>query len=293
MKMNSRCLSCIITKQEIKVRSKKDEATRLKYLKEVAHILSTCNEDDTMPYLSTKVDKLYSTIFKDEIDYASIKYHYNDMMLKQEDVLRNRIHASNDPLYLAIQLARVGNYIDYGALDNVESSILNELINNAQQDLLLKSEYDYFRQDLSQANQLLYICDNCGEIVLDKLLIEVLKAKYPNLHISVMVRGGEVINDASMVDAKQVGMEKICHVIDSGFAMAGTDIKHVSKMAKQAIDYADIIISKGQANFETLFANGYPIYYLLLCKCDLFVSRFQMEKLKGVFIKEERIMINN
>lgn len=293
MKMNSRCLSCIISKQELKVRDKETETIRLKYLKEVARILSTSNEDDTMPWLSTKVDELYASMFHDDIDYATIKHHYNLMMLNQEDVLRNRINDSDDSLYLAIQLARVGNYIDYGALDNVESNILDELIENAQQDLLSTSEYDHFKKDLADAHKLLYICDNCGEIVLDKLLIEVLKSKYPNLHITVMVRGGEVINDASMIDAKQVGIDKICRVIDNGIAMAGTDIKHISSKAKQELDEADMIISKGQANFETLFANGYPIYYLLLCKCDLFVSRFQMEKLKGVFVKEDRITIND
>lgn len=292
MKMNSRCLSCIISKQELKVRDKETEIIRLRYLKEVAHILSTSNEDDTMPWLSTKVDELYSSMFHDDIDYAAIKHRFNLMMLNQEDVLRNRINDSNDPLYLAIQLARVGNYIDYGALDSVESNILDELIKNAQQDLLITSEYNSFKEDLLKAHKLLYICDNCGEIVLDKLLIEVLKLKYPNLQITVMVRGGEVINDASMIDAKQIGMDKICRVIDNGIAMAGTDIKHISSKAKQELDEADVIISKGQTNFETLFANGYPIYYLLLCKCDLFVSRFQMEKLKGIFIKEDRITIN-
>lgn len=291
MKMHSRCISCIVKKQELKVRNciGVDENKRLEYMRKVLNILAAGN-DETMPWLSTKIDTLFYSMFSDTLDYATIKTHYNEMMLTQQEALQKSINNSKDPLYYALQLARVGNYIDYGALDNVENHLLKELLNNAAQDRLAEDEYTYFKKDLQKAQYLLYICDNCGEIVLDKLLIQLLLKLYPHLTIKVMVRGGEVINDATRIDAKQIGLETICEVIDSGIAMAGTDLKHISKEALSAIETADIIISKGQANFETLFANQYPVYYLLLCKCDLFVSRFQMKKFQGIFIKEDRIV---
>jgi len=102
-----------------------------------------------------------------------------------------------------------------------------------------------------------------------------------------MVRGGEVINDATMIDAQDVHLQSICHVIDNGIAMAGTDIRHISQQAFQAIQDADIILAKGQANFETLCGNGLPVYYLLLCKCDLFAERFSLPKYKGVLFHED------
>lgn len=293
MKINSRCISCIVKKQELKVRNciGIDENMRLDYMKKVLNILVVDN-DETMPWLSTKIDELFYSMFPVTLDYAAIKFHYNKMMLAQQKALQSRINNSKDPLYCALQLARVANYIDYGALDKVENSVLDELLNNASQDKLNAEEYIYFKKDLIVAKQLLYICDNCGEIVLDKLLIQLLLKLYPNLKVKAMVRGGEVINDATRIDAKQIGLEEVCEVIDNGIAMAGTDLKHISKEALHAIEHADLIIAKGQANFETLFANQYPVYYLLLCKCDLFVSRFQMEQFQGIFIKEDRIVIH-
>ena len=90
-----------------------------------------------------------------------------------------------------------------------------------------------------------------------------------------------------MIDAQDVHLQSICHVIDNGIAMAGTDIRHISQQAFQAIQDADIILAKGQANFETLCGNGLPVYYLLLCKCDLFAERFSLPKYKGVLFHED------
>ena len=93
--------------------------------------------------------------------------------------------------------------------------------------------------------------------------------------------------------ADEIGLSDVCEVVDSGIAMCGCDIAHISEEALSYVNNADIIMAKGQANFETLFGEGYPVYYLLLCKCDMFVARFAMEKFAPVFMKEERIIIHN
>ncbi|MBO5387572.1 MAG: DUF89 family protein, partial [Lachnospiraceae bacterium] len=131
--------------------------------------------------------------------------------------------------------------------------------------------------------------DNCGEILLDKIFIKCIEDKYPKLKITVIVRGQNVINDATIEDAKQVGLTDIVTCIGNGNGAPGTVIKLLSEEAKQALFEADMIISKGQGNFESLFAEGLNPYYIFLCKCELFVRRFGLKQYESVFMKEERI----
>ena len=150
-----------------------------------------------------------------------------------------------------------------------------------------QKQYEELTMELEKAKKLVYLTDNCGEIVMDKLLIKQIKNKYPDLDITVMVRGAEVINDATIEDAKQVGLNEIVKVIPNGSDIAGTWIEEISEEAKKELDEADIIISKGQGNFETLRKCGKNIYYIFLCKCDLFANIFQVPKLTGMLINEK------
>lgn len=128
--------------------------------------------------------------------------------------------------------------------------------------------------------------DNCGEIVLDKLMIEQLKKRYPQLCVKIMVRGGAVSNDATMEDAFYVGLDKVGEIITNGAQIAGTVYSKLSEEAKTAVDNADIIFSKGQANYESFAGEGHHAFYTFLCKCDLFMNRFNVPKLTGMFVEE-------
>ena len=148
-------------------------------------------------------------------------------------------------------------------------------------------EYSHFRSDLEKAKKLVYFTDNCGEIVLDKVFIKCIKEAYPQLQITVIVRGENVINDATLEDAKEVGLTDIVSCIGNGNGAPGTVLKRLSKEAKQILLDADLIISKGQGNFETLRKCGMNIYYIFLCKCDLFANTFQVPKLTGMLLNEK------
>lgn len=150
-------------------------------------------------------------------------------------------------------------------------------------------EYLYFKKDLEQAKHLVYLTDNCGEIVLDKLFIQCLKETYPDLKITVIVRGKDVINDATLVDAAEVGMTNIVTCISNGNGAPGTVLKLLSEEARKLLADADLVISKGQGNFESLYGEGINPYFIFLCKCELFVRRFKLQQYESVFIKEERI----
>ena len=143
-------------------------------------------------------------------------------------------------------------------------------------------------EQLNKAKSFLLIADNAGEIVFDKLLLIELQKLFPHLKITVMVRGGEVSNDATMEDAKYVGLDKAANVISNGMPIAGTVYQMLSAEARQAIDSADVILSKGQGNYESLSGYGRHIFYSFLCKCDLFTSRFNVPKFTGMFIEDNK-----
>ena len=143
-----------------------------------------------------------------------------------------------------------------------------------------------FLRQCANAKRFLLIADNCGEIVLDKLFIEQLKKKFPQLEVTVMVRGGEVLNDATEEDAMYSGIDQVARIVSNGNTVAGTVYDMLSKEARTAIDSADVILAKGQGNYETLNGQGRHIFYAFLCKCELFTGRFNVPRLTGILAEE-------
>jgi uncharacterized protein with ATP-grasp and redox domains len=185
----------------------------------------------------------------------------------------------------------VGNFIDFGAMDKVDINELKNLIKNASKQIINDNEYNNFLEELKNAKQIVYLVDNSGEIVFDKIFVKLIKEMYPHIIIDVIVRGKPVHNDATIVDAEEVGLCSIVNVIENGTDIPGTQLNEISLKAKEKIDNADFIIAKGQGNFETLYGCGKNIYYIFLCKCDLFTKRFNMEKFQGIFINESNVKI--
>ena len=212
-------------------------------------------------------------------------------MLNMEDSLENKIRKSEDPLEKSLIYARIGNYIDFAALSNVDKATVLTLLEEKSTESLDEEEYRNFLRELSSAKKLVYLTDNCGEVVLDKLAVKILKEKYPNLDITVIVRGYPVVNDATMEDAEEIGLTDLVRVIGNGSNVGGTWIPGITSEARDLLYDADLIIAKGQGNFETLNDCGLNIYYLFLCKCDLFQRRFHAENLQGMFLNERRLIM--
>ena len=144
----------------------------------------------------------------------------------------------------------------------------------------------FFRADLEKGKELLYLTDNAGEIGFDRVFLEVIADTFPNLSITVCVRGGPTQNDATREDAKVVGIP--FPVIDNGNSVPGTELSLLGAEAQAALNRADIILSKGQGNAETLLGCGYNIYYAFLIKCPRFIDRFQKPKLTPMLISERK-----
>ncbi len=294
MKLSAMCIRCLMDRQEERVRECGDEEKKAVYLKEAAGIIASSGEGDSAPYLVFQMNQAYERLFGKLMDYKKEKKEFNSLMLDLESELEEKIRSGKsreEILKNAINYARSGNYIDFGALNHVDKDELMGLLEKAGEEDVDGHTFAMLSEDLDKAEELVYLLDNCGEIVADKLLVKVLKEQYPNMTITVMVRGVEVLNDAVMEDAEEVGLTKLVKVIGNGNGVAGTQVDLLSREAREAIEKADIIISKGQGNFETIYGGGWNIYYLFLCKCAWFSERFGMERLKGVFINEKDVRV--
>lgn len=291
MKLNPFCLCCILNKQEKLIRSYPDMEKKTEYMKKLMALIANTKETDCAPSFSVDIQKLYSSFWNCPAeDYTEVKKDFNRFMLDIEHTLEEKIRSSADPLEKALLYARIGNYIDFAALSNVNQETALTLLEN-NSDSLDQEEYSIFLKELNSAKRLVYITDNCGEIVLDKMAIKILKETYPDLDITVLVRGYPVINDATMEDAEEIGLTDLVKVIDNGSNVAGTWIPGINQTARELLENADMIIAKGQGNFETMNDCGLNVYYLFLCKCDLFQRRFHAQNLQGMFLNERRLVM--
>lgn len=292
MKLNPFCMCCALNKQEQKIRHYPDMEKKTEYMKKVMALMAHTEEKDCAPSLSVDIQKLYSSFWNCPMeDFTEIKKEFNQLMLNMEVSIEDKIRKSNDPLEKALLYARIGNYIDFAALSNVDQSTVITLLDEKSSEALDEKEYKNFLHDLSSAKKLVYLTDNCGEVVLDKMAVKILKEQYPNLDITVIVRGYPVVNDATMEDAEEIGLTDLVNVIGNGSNVGGTWIPGINSESRELLYDADLIIAKGQGNFETLNDCGLNIYYLFLCKCDLFQRRFHAENLQGMFLNERRLVM--
>ena len=289
MKLNSKCMACQIRKQEAKIRHFNDEDRKKQYMEAIRQRFEHPKDDDCVPSISTELKKFYCSFWGVPMeDFTRINKEYDQLMLDLEAELRSTIRYSEDPLKAALIYARTGNYIDFAALPEVSKETALSLIKSENKDDLDEQEYRQFCQDMKKAENVVYITDNCGEIVLDKIAIQILKKIFPNIRITALVRGLPAGNDATMEDAEFCGLTDVVPVLGNGNDVGGTWLHGISTHARELLYNADVIIAKGPGNYVTLHGCGMNIYYLFLCKCDWFQQLFHAKLLQGMFINEKR-----
>ena len=287
IRLHSECIRCLTGKYLAKPPAGLSEEQKVEYYQSILTIMGQANPEHAAPVAMRDIERVLSEKFGIQQDFTEIKRYFNALMLDREEDFMRRLAEAGDPLKLGIQLAMIGNYVDFGAIENVNADDLSALIEGAYNQPVDAGQLNALEADLAAAKRLVYLTDNCGEIVFDKCLMRTIARLYPNLSITAIVRGGAVSNDATMEDAEQVHLAEAAHVIHNGTAIAGTWLEGISPEARAAIDAADVIISKGQANFETLRMCGLNIYYIFLCKCDMFASQFGVPRLTGMLINDK------
>ena len=290
------CVSCLVKKQIDRYPVDAPREQVLTYIRRLGEMMASLPDRTGGPAIMEAITDIRREVFgaaaaEVEADYPALKTHFNALMMDfvATEGLFDRIMNTSDPLRAALGYAMTGNFIDFGAMDSVDEGKLQALLSESPTRVVSDlPAYVSLRADLSSAHRLAFLTDNCGEIVMDKLLVETLRHLYPDLQITVMVRGGQVLNDATMEDALQVGFDRLpgVTVIGNGDRLAGTDLTRISPEARAAILEADLVIAKGQGNYETLQGSGLNIYYAFLCKCQFFANRFGVPVYTGMLVRE-------
>lgn len=293
MNFTSDCISCLVTRQFKFARAhSEDERVIRAYLEDVLKTILDSPKNVAGAYLSAQFSKLQKKYFDLDDPYSAIKREANDLMLCLLPQLRKSVAEASDPLAAAIQLACTGNFLDFAVLDAEEiRQRLDEAIEKAPETPLDEATYARFRDDLSNAKTLLMIADNAGEIVTDLVLMEQLKKEYPGLRLVYGVRGDNAQNDATREDAAYTGMDRLAEIIDNGTNIPGTELAYCPEEFLKEFWGADVVISKGQANFECLLGCGANVYYLFLCKCDLLRRVLKVPMFTRMFVNDRSVEI--
>ena len=286
--IDSECLMCQFHRNLETVKPLGTEAQTMAFAKDLMRMYLDAPEGVATPWFNPLVADLMHEHYGLPIDrMKEEKILSNRFVMERMDLLRETAQSAPDPMFAGLQLAILGNYLDFAALGkNVSFEKLEEMIRSALDMELDQDTYASFCSELEQGNRLLYLTDNAGEIGMDRIFAEAIAQKYPHLQITFCVRGEVIINDATREDAAAVGIP--FPIIDNGNRIPGTQLDMLSEEAKQAMDAADVILAKGMANCETMHGCGYNVYYAFLVKCQKFVNIFGKPLMTPMFVKERR-----
>lgn len=269
MKLNFDCIPCFFKQASIVANIVKvDDEKRLELYKGIAEVLAKKIDKNITPAsLASAIHSFIRKFLDIEDPFSELKKLSNDKMLALYSDFIQIIKSSKDHLKTAIILSTIGNLIDFSLFSSVDLDEIKNKIDTFEPAIF---DYEQLRADFTKATKILFITDNAGEIVLDKLLIELLVQK--GKKVIVVAKEKPILNDATVNDAKYVGLDKISKVIGIGEGHVGTPYPSGNLIFDKAISTADVVISKGQANFETLFDIKRSIYFFFVVKCAAVAS---------------------
>ena len=284
--IDTQCLLCHLRRNLEVVKPLGTEEQAMEFAKDMMRLYLDAPKDVASPWFNPQVADLMLKHYNLPIDrMKEEKELSNRFVLERMDLIRQKVRASQDPVYAGLQFSILGNYLDFAALQGqVSFEKLEAMLDKAFDMELDREVYGQFCKELQQGKKLLYLTDNAGEIGFDRIFAEEIHKKYPNLEITFCVRGGPALNDATREDAAAMGIP--FPVIDNGTRIAGTDLNQLGAEAKAALESADVVIAKGMANTETMYGCDYNVYYAFLVKCPRFMTVFQKPKMTPMLVRE-------
>ncbi|MBI9008896.1 MAG: DUF89 family protein [Tenericutes bacterium] len=288
MKTSLMCMECNI-KQVIKLSEllniSKDlqEVAIKKMFKELSEISFEMSNPEIMGSITWRI---ITEVFGNENPYKEIKKFYNQSLLDVYEKVEKIIIDSDNMFDTALKIAVIGNVIDFAARHKFDKNSVFEMMEKVDEISFVIDSREALISQLEQCKQLLYIGDNCGEIVLDKLFIKTIKRIYPNIKIYFGVRGKAIINDVTIEDALQVGMEEVAEVISSGAMFPGTILHKSSDEFQKVFKESSVVLAKGQGNFESLSdVKRKGLFLMLLVKCSYIAENIPCKEMDYI-IKE-------
>jgi damage-control phosphatase, subfamily I len=264
MRTHLDCFPCFVRQALIALRfATEDESLQETVVKSILEYVREADTSKPPAYSTTFIHRrIREMLGKDP--FKETKSKYNQFALDLYPSLKSMMEESHDPLWTASRLAIAGNVIDFGIFTSVN---IEGTIDRALNDPLSVDDYRSFRDAVAAADEILYLTDNAGEIVFDRLLIEELISK--GKKIQAVVKGSPVINDATLSDAEESGLIDLCEVIGNGSDGVGTILEWTPPAFQQMFNNAQLVISKGQGNFETLINTEKKIFFLFQAKCNV------------------------
>lgn len=288
MKTYLECVPCIIKQitNTLKISSCSDKISRkvifrvLKKLENIDYNLSPAANSDIAYIVFREV-----TGIKDP--YYDLKRRYNRLALKIYPELEKVVDSAEDRLYTAVKIAVSGNVIDFGIdIKKANTIDLNKIIGDLSKMTLAIDSYNRFKESLENSTNILYIADNAGEIVFDKIFIKELVKL--NKKVVLTVKSDPIINDATMEDAVEANFYSLARVIETGNGCIGINMNDSSDTFLEEFQKADLIIGKGHGNFETLDETDANIFFLLRAKCENVAKELGVRCLDVVFTESKK-----
>ncbi len=260
------CIPCFVRQALDSARlATDDERIHEQVVREVLRLAADLDMSQSPPAIGQQIHRLIRKLIDNNDPYRELKQRFNRLALRLCAELEERVRTSEDPLETAVRLAIAGNIIDLGVKTSIEESDVARTIRDCLTADFDNQQIEEFRNAVSQAGKILYLADNAGEIVFDRLLIE----QMPTERITLAVKGGPVINDATIEDAEFAGLTEMVEVIDNGSDVPGTILETCSQAFRERFEDADLIIAKGQGNYETLSDADKDIFFILKAKCPV------------------------
>jgi len=268
MKIFLQCLPCFARQAvESAEMSTDDPEMKEKIIRAALRKASEIPFDKSPPHMGKEIHRIIKDLLGDIDPYRDLKNLYNKKALDLYPRMKEIVSSADDPLKTAARLAIAGNIIDFGVSVTNNHFRLMEVIDDTLKRPFAIDQYQEFKLDMRNAKKILYAGDNAGEIVFDRILIE----EIPEFKQKVIyaVKGSPVLNDVTIEDARDTGLAEIVKVIENGSDAPGTILEECSDQFLNAYNEADIVIGKGQGNYETLSEFCEKCYYLLKVKCPV------------------------
>ncbi len=273
MKTTTDCIPCFISHSlnVAKMTSSNPEHHR-EILRKTLSLATDLDFNEAPPAMAKKIHALIRQITGIEDSYVRIKDESTAFALEMLPFLRHEVEKSEHPFETAVRLVIAGNIIDFGTDHDFKLDSVHQIIADSLKQHIDLESIGLLERKIASAGKILYIADNCGEIVFDRLLIEPNRKK-----ITLAVRGKPILNDATRREAILSGLDKIVDIIDTGDAVPGVIIENCSSEFQRHFAEADLILSKGQGNFETMMETDRPIFFLFKAKCQVIANLLNTE----------------
>ncbi len=282
MKLSPQCIPCFYKQATIVANLlKTDDKTKIKLFKGVSKVLSEVIDENSSPAkIATSVHNYVKEFFGVDDPFREVKKLSNDKMLSLYESFKAMVNSSKEPLKMAVTLAIIGNLIDYSLFENINLETIAEKVKGFKPAAF---DYEEFNKAVSQSERILYLTDNAGELVFDKLLLEELYRMKKK--VIIVAKEKPILNDATVEDLKYVTLSRLGKVFGIGNGDVGTMYPSGNEILNKAFRTAHLIISKGQANFETLIDTNLPVFFLFVVKCKAVADFLKVEESSPILLR--------